>query len=384
VRILLVNWQDIENPQAGGAEIHLFEIFARLAARGHQVHLICSGWPGAAPRATVQGIEVERYGGRHTFALVGRRAVRRALAAERPDIVVEDINKLPLFLSGLTDRPFCVIVPHLFGSTAFQEASWPTAATVWLAERGIPTAYRRAGFHAISESTRDDLVARGVARERITVIHPGVDATRYKPSPGLDRTANPSFLYVGRLRRYKGVQFAIEALALARQRRPDLTLTIAGSGADRPRLEAMARRLGLVEAVKFLGFVSEEEKLRLLRTSWANLFPSPKEGWGITVVEAAACGTPSIASDSPGLRDSVRAGLTGHLVPHGDRTALAEWMLRYAEDPSLVARLGGQARAWAEQLTWDAAAAATEAHLERLVAAGRSLGGEARKPEAST
>jgi glycosyltransferase involved in cell wall biosynthesis len=371
VRILLVNWQDIENPHAGGAEIHLFEIFSRLARRGHPVRLVCSGWAGAPARTTVQGIEVERHGGRHTFALLGRGAVRRALADYGPDVVVEDINKLPLFLAGLTGLPFCVLVPHLFGATAFEEAPWPIAATVWLAERGIPRAYRRAGFHAISESTREDLVGRGVPRGRVRVIHPGVDAEHYAPVPGLDRTPHPSFLYVGRLRRYKGVQFALEALAVARRSRDDITLTVAGSGDDRPRLEQLARRLGVTDAVRFLGFVTEDEKLHLLRTCWANLFPSPKEGWGITVIEAAGCGTPSIASDSPGLRDSVRAGVTGHLVPHGDVAALAAQLLAYADSPALVARLGAEARAWAGQLSWESAATATEEHLAGLIAAER-------------
>ena len=176
MNILLVNWQDLENPHAGGAELHLFELFGRLASSGHRVHLVCSGWPGAEPRALGRGISVERHGGRNSFALLGRSAVRRALGREPWDIVVEDINKLPLFLTTLTRLPFCAIVPHLFGTTAFQEASWPAAATVALAERPIPRLYRRAGFHAISESTRDDLVARGIPRERVRVIHPGIDA----------------------------------------------------------------------------------------------------------------------------------------------------------------------------------------------------------------
>jgi glycosyltransferase involved in cell wall biosynthesis len=368
VNILLVNWQDPENPQAGGAEIHLFEIFSRLASRGHRVRLVCSGWAGCAPRAVVQGIDVTRVGTRMSFALLGRGAVRRALRAERPDVVIEDVNKLPLFLAGLSPAPFCVIVPHLFGTTAFQEAPWPMAAMVWLAERPIPRCYRRAGFHAISESTRDDLVARGVPASRIEVIHPGVDLSVFRPDPGLDRTPEPSFLYVGRLKRYKGIDVAIQALAIARRTRPGLTLSIAGSGDARPGLEALARELGVADAVQFLGFISHEEKLRLFRSSWANLFPSTKEGWGITVIEAAACGTPSIASDSPGLRDSVRNGETGHLVPHGDAAALAARMLEYADNPSLVSDLGRQAWHHAEQLTWDAAADATEAHLAAIVA----------------
>jgi len=368
VNILLVNWQDLENPHAGGAEIHLFELFRRLVAWGHRVRLVCSGWEGCAARATVDGLEVERHGRRHTFALVGRGAVRRSLARDRYDVVVEDVNKLPLYVAGLTRLPCVVIVPHLFGTTAFQEASWPLAAAVVAAERLIPRAYRRARFHAISESTRDDLMHRGVPRERIEVIHPGIDAERFRPDPGLDRAQPPSFLYVGRLRRYKGVEVALRALALARVRRPDLRLDVAGVGGDRTRLERLAASLGLGQAVRFHGFIDEATKLRLLRTSWANLFPSPKEGWGITVMEAAACGTPSLASDSPGLRDSVRDGETGYLVPHGDAAALARRMLELVDDPALVARLGRQARAHAERWSWDDAARATEAHLVRVAA----------------
>jgi len=367
VNVLLVNWQDPENPHAGGAELHLFEIFKRLAARGHRIRLVCSAWPGAAPEAVIDGIGVRRVGSRNGFALAGRGAVRRALTEERPDVVVEDINKLPLFLAGLTELPFCAIVPHLFGETAFQEAAWPAATVVWLAERPLARAYARAGFHAISESTRDDLVARGVRPERVRVIHPGVDSVRFTPDPGA-RAAAPAFLYVGRLKRYKGVDTALQALAVARRTRPDLRLDIAGSGDHRPALEGLARSLGLADSVTFHGFVTEAEKIQLLRAAWANVFPSPKEGWGITVVEAGACGTPSLASDSPGLRDSVRDGETGFLVPHGDAEALAARMLALAADPSLVQRLGAGGRAFAEAHTWERSAEATERHLQDIIA----------------
>ncbi len=365
--LLVVNWQDIENPHAGGAELHLFEIFGRLAARGHRVRLVCSGWAGAPRRVELQGIDVTRVGGRHTFALAGRRAVRSVLRARRPDVLIEDINKLPLMLAGLTDAPFCAIVPHLFGTTAFQEANWPMAAAVWLAERPLGRVYRRAAFHAISESTRNDLVARGVRAEVIRVIHPGVDATAFTPGPAGSRAAAPQFVYVGRLKRYKGVDVALRALALTRRSRRDLTLEIAGSGTQRPALEALARELGLAGAVRFHGFVSEAEKIALFRRSWANLFPSPKEGWGITVVEAGACGTPSVASDSPGLRDSVRHELTGFLVPHGDASALAERMVQLAADPALVERLGAEARRFAEAHSWERTADETERHLRDIL-----------------
>src|SRR5207237_5582397 len=147
--------------------------------------------------------------------------------------------------------------PPLSGAPAFRKSSCPTARVACAAERPIPWAYRRAWFHAISESTRDDLVRRGVRRERIEVIYPGVDATWYAPDAAEPRAREPTFLYVGRLKRYKGVEIALRALALACQARPDLVLATAGRGDDRARLERLAGTLGLGEAARFLGFVSE-------------------------------------------------------------------------------------------------------------------------------
>jgi len=374
VKILLVNWNDRENPQAGGAEIHLHALFGRIASWEHEVHLIASGWPGCLPRAVVDGIQVTRIGGRQSFALLARRAVRRALRAQRFDVVIEDINKLPLFLPMLTSLPFVAIVPHLFGTTAFAEASPPMAAVVWAAELPIPWVYRHAAFHAISESTRDDLVRRGVAADRVVVIHPGVDSKAYQPDPATPRAPHPTFLYLGRLKRYKGVEFAIRAVAVARKIRPDIMLDICGQGDDRLRLERLAAEHRVNDAVRFLGYVSEEEKRRLLRRAWAVVFPSPKEGWGITNVEAAACGTPSLSSDSPGLRESVQDGVTGYLVPHGDVLKLGARMAALAAGPSLVERLGHAARTFAEGLSWESAARATIAHIEHTIAARERKG----------
>jgi glycosyltransferase involved in cell wall biosynthesis len=372
VNILAVNWLDRDNPQAGGAEVHFFELFRRLVARGHRVTLVTSGFRGAASRVEIAGIDVRRYGGRYGFALRGRGAVRRALREGAYDVVVEDINKLPLYTPTLSRLPVCVIVPHLFGTTAFREASWPVAAIVWLAELPIPPVYRQAAFHAISESTRDDLVRRGVARERIRVIYPGVDTVALTPDPAVPRAPEPTFLYVGRLKRYKGVDTAVRAIALARERGAALRLEIAGDGDDRGRLAALVRRLGLEGAVRLRGFVSERDKRDLLRRAWAAVLPSAKEGWGISNVEAAACGTPAVAADRPGLRESVRDGETGLLVPHGDAAALAAALMRLAREPQLVARLGAAGRRFAEGLSWEAAAVQTEAQLIAMLNAARA------------
>jgi glycosyltransferase involved in cell wall biosynthesis len=159
---------------------------------------------------------------------------------------------------------------------------------------------------------------------------------------------------------------AVAAMGNARAR-----LEIAGAGDYRPALERLAASLDLGDRVRFLGRVSEEEKLRLLRRAWALVFASPKEGWGITNLEAAACGTPVVASNSPGIRESVRDGETGYLVPHGDVSAMAGAMDRIAGDPALVGRLGVAARRFAETFTWERAADQTAAHLYRVLAARR-------------
>jgi glycosyltransferase involved in cell wall biosynthesis len=370
MKILLVNWQDRENPQAGGAEIHLHEIFGRLAKKGHQVDLLCGGWPGSPARAELDGIRVHRVGTRHSFPFLARQHYEKFIRQMGHDVLVEDINKIPLYTPRWSAKRTIALVPHLFGSTAFQELSAPLAAAVWLAERPLGRAYRGVPFEAISASTAADLAERGIPRSAVEVIYPGIDTVSYTPCAS-ERAVSPVFAYLGRLKRYKGVHHVIGAFAA--MGRPDARLEIAGAGDYRPALERLAVSLDLGERVRFLGRVSEEEKLRLLRRAWALVFASPKEGWGITNLEAAACGTPVVASNSPGIRESVRDGETGYLVPHGDVGAMAAAMGRIAGDAALVTQLGVQARRFAETFTWERAAGETAAHLYRVLASRRPL-----------
>jgi glycosyltransferase involved in cell wall biosynthesis len=198
----------------------------------------------------------------------------------------------------------------------------------------------------------------------VTVIYPGIDTVAYTPNAA-ERAPAPVFSYLGRLKKYKGVHLVIRAFAAMAI--PSATLEIAGAGDYRPELEALAKSLDLGDRVRFLGRISEAEKLGLLRRSWGLAFASPKEGWGITNLEAAACATPVVASNSPGIRESVRDGKTGFLAPHGDITAMAAAMRRLAESPELVASLGVEARTFAESFTWERAADETAAHLARVV-----------------
>lgn len=364
LRIAVVNWQCRENPLAGGAEIHLHEIFGRLAAKGHEVVLLCGGWPGCPPHATLDGIEVHRVGTRQSFPFLARGYWHRHLVGRAFDVLVEDINKVPLYTPTWRAPKLVGLVPHLFGGTAFQELSVPLATAVWLAERPLPWFYRGHAFEAISESTKADLVRRGIAADRIRVIFPGIDSDHYTPDPA-SRADRPLFAYLGRLKKYKGVDLVLKAFAACGV--AGATLEIAGAGEFRPELERLAGTLGVDSRVRFLGRIDETQKCALLRRAWATVFASPKEGWGITNLEAAASGTPVIASNSPGIRESVKHGETGFLVPHGDIAAMAACMRRLSDERTLVEHLGVAARRFAEGFTWANAADETEAHLREVV-----------------
>ena len=365
MNVLVLNWQDHQNPQAGGAEIHLREIFRRVVAAGHRVDLLCSGFDDAAPRAELDGISVHRVGTRHTYPFLAHRYYSSELAGEQYDVVVEDLNKLPLYTPLWGVKRLIGLVHHLFGATAFREASVPVAAAVWLAEKPIALIYRRVPFEAVSESTADDLVVRGIPRGSIRVIYNGVDSERLTPNPA-ERSPGPLFVYLGRLKKYKRVDVVLRAFAALNV--PSATLEIAGAGDYRPELERLAQSLDLGKRVKFLGFIPEEEKIHLLRRAWAATLASPKEGWGISNLEAAACGTPVVASNSPGSRDSVIDGETGFLVPPDDPQAMAAAMRGIVESPELLRKMATAARRFAEQFTWERSAAQTIAHLEEVVA----------------
>lgn len=374
LRVLVVNWQDRQNPQAGGAEAHLHEVFGRLARWGDRVTLLCSGFEGASARTSLDGIDVHRTGGRYSFTVEARRYFHRHLRSQPFDILVEDLNKVPLFTPTWSSLPVVLLVHHLFGRTAFQEAALPVAAATWLLERPLPRVFRGVPVIAVSRSTAEDLVRRGFDEAAIRVVPNGVDLVGLTPAPGGSRFPSPTVLYLGRLKRYKRVDLVLHAVAHLRELGARVELLIAGQGDHRDALEALCRKLGLGDRVRFLGFVSEERKRELFRRSWAHVLTSPKEGWGIANLEAAACGTATVASDSPGLRDSVVHGETGFLVPHGDVEALASRIGALLGDPERTEAMGRAARRFAERFSWEASARSVRRVLRGRLADGTDPG----------
>ena len=371
MNILALNWNDLKNPYAGGAEVHLEELLRRLVTYGHRVTLFCSGWSGCAAEEEVEGIRIIRRGNRYNFNLVAPLHLRRLVRRERFDILVEDINKIPFYTPLYLRIPRLVVIPHLFADSVFQEINFVLGSYIYLAERPLIRVYGRYHFNVISESTRRDMIARGVPPERVSVIHCGIDRSVYHPDPSVSKYEQPTVLYLGRIKKYKSVQHLIAAFAIVRRELSGARLMIVGDGDYLPHLKTQVRQLELGESVEFPGYVSQAEKVERMRRAHVAVLPSLKEGWGLTNIEANAVGTAVVAADSPGLRDSVRDGETGLLYPYGDVIKLADCLLRILRDEALRRRLEAGGLQWAEHFNWDTAAREFEALLMKVVEESR-------------
>lgn len=349
---------------------------------GHQVVLLTTAFAGAQEREIVDGIQVVRKGGDLLFQLTVARNLKALDREFHFDVVVEDLNKLPVFTPQLTKKPVLVQMHHLWRKSIFAEACFPVAFGVWLFETIIPWFYKRKNFVVVSPSTKQELSALGIPEKQIEVIYNGSDdlpqaasraetapgtALRAETAPGTAQTAPaPYFLWLSRVHKYKGVWTALEAFEIFAKSHPDVKLKIAGDGPLLKKIPAWLNARGLSERVMLCGFVSPEEKQNLLAGAVALLQTSYKEGWGLTVMEAAAHRVPSIASDVPGLRDSVRNGETGVLFPAGDANACAAAMAKVYEDSALQKSLGEAAARYAATFSWDAAAEQTMRLLAQL------------------
>ncbi len=350
-RILVLNERDPEHPAAGGAETHLLRLFGRLASRGFEVTWASCRFDDRI-EATIEGIRVLRLGRLAQYYPRVAWFTRRKTREQRFDVVVECLNKVPFFSPLYSRAPVLVLSHHLFGEVAFQQVAWPIAAGVWTAERLIPTFYRQRPFVTISESSRDDLVSRGIPAARVEVIPCGLDVPAIEPRVSKKR----GLIYVGRLEAYKRVDLLLRSLAVLDPRHDEVGLTIVGRGRAQGALERLARELGLSERIRFVGFVSDVERDTLLAESLLCLCASVKEGWGLTVLEANAVGTPVVASDSPGLRDSIRHGETGMLVPGAEPTDFAACIGRLLDEEAFVQTLSENALAWSKNFDWDRSA----------------------------
>lgn len=363
LRILVVNHRDWLNPRAGGVEEVLAHTLPDWVRAGHRVQLLVSDFPGDHPRElTLEGVAIRRYGDERIFNWLAPWFIRRHYPDA--DVIVEHLCKVACMLPWYTRQPVVGYAHHLFGRAIFGSVPWPVAAYVVAMEKLAMKVYRRGQFITVSRSTADDIVADGVDAGNIHVVHNGVELSLFRPGPLSDKTPHPSVVWVGRIRKAKGVAVTVAAFARVVRELPAARLTIVGRGDYEEALRRQVAELGLQDKVRLAGFLSTDELVRAMREAWALTNSSPKEGWGLCVTEAGACGTPSVASNVPGLCESVRDGETGFLVPHGDVPALAEKLLLLLRDEGLRRRMSAAARTWAETFNWGATASQALAIVE--------------------
>jgi glycosyltransferase involved in cell wall biosynthesis len=271
------------------------------------------------------------------------------------DVVVEHLNKVPFCARAYAGAPVIAVNHHLFGESAFLQVAWPIAAAVVTIEKLIPRLYREVSFLAVSESSRQDLVGRGIPAERIGILHNGIRFPDLEPREVTERPCRVA--YLGRLEPYKRIDLMLRALATLTERFPGLEIVLVGRGSQREALERLAGELGIAGRTRFTGFVSDAERDATVAEARLCVCPSVKEGWGITVIEANALGVPVVATDAPGLRDAVRHDQTGLLVPDGAPGAftrdLAAAVAELLGDEQRLARLAAGAAAWSRRFDWD-------------------------------
>ena len=356
MRILILNWRDIRSPRAGGAEVLTHEIAKRLVTGGHEVTWVSSRPAGLGAREDVDGVEVLRRGSEVTTRLLAPRLIRDP----RWDVVVEEINTLPYWSPLLARSPVVLFMAQLAREVWWYEAPRWLAPIGYAAEPLFLRPYRTLPVITISESTKSDLrgLRFGGQIHVIPMAADGAALTSLGPKEPRGR-----LVAVGRLVPSKRFEHAIRALAALRREVPEATLTLVGDGPERLRLGSLAASLDLNGAVRFAGRVPEDTKRRLLEEADVVVATSVREGWGLTVTEGARLGTPAVAYDGPGLRDSVVDGQTGVLTARTP-DAMAAGVAALLRDRERYSRLREEAWRRASLLSWDGTAAAFERALE--------------------
>lgn len=357
MEILILNWKDIKNPAKGGAEVIAFEFAKRLVREGHTVTFFSRDFSEALDEEIIDGVKIIRRG--NVLTVYIHAFFYYMSLKKRPDRVIDMVNTIcwqtPLYVPK---ENRVMYVNQLAQEVLLYELPFPLSWIAFLLERIEYLPYKDTKVICYSNSTKNDLIKFRIPEKNIFVFPMGVDHKRYVP--GKKKSRNPLFLFVARLVRMKRADLCIQALKLVVKDVPNAQLAIVGNGPEEKRLEDLVKKLALTRQVNFvtknnfhLSKTQNDPKLVYMKESWILLLPSVKEGWGMVVTEAAACGTPAIVSDVTGLRDSVINGKTGIILssnPTSDELAKA---MKELMDKNKRERLSKGAIEWAKKINWD-------------------------------
>jgi len=364
-RVLVLNWRDPWHPEGGGSELYATEVARRLHARGTAVTLFSARYPGAASTETRDGIRYVRRGGHLTVYLWSALLLLTGRFGHL-DAVLEVQNGMP-FLARLFTRARVVVLVHHVHREQWSILPRALAMFGWFMESKVAVRVNRGSpYVAVSEVTRSELVALGVRPGDITIAWNGQPAVpEFRPA---EPSATPRLVMLTRLVPHKRIEHALDVVAVLRDEFPDLHLRVMGSGWWAEQLLERRGELQLDDAVTFLGHVSDRQKFEELSAAWVHVLPSVKEGWGLSIVEAAHVGVPSVAYvEAGGVRESILDGVTGLLAT--DQDDLAAKVRQLLADAELRVDLGHKARIRSGQFSWDVTADAIAALLG--IATGR-------------
>ena len=351
-KILIFNWRDTKHKFSGGAETYIHEMSKRWIEQGNQVTLFC-GNDSLNPREeNVDGIEVIRRGGFY-FVYFWAFLYYMLQFRGKYDVIIDCHNGIPFFTPFYAKEQVYCLMHHVHQDVFRHSLPKPLAWFAGFLEKDLMAlAYKNVKFITVSESSKYDIEKLGLGGSGIEVAYPGVDLSNLTPNFEA-KSLTPTILYFGRLKYYKSVDILIKAFKKVIEKIPEARLIIAGSGEEETNLKELVKRLKLEAKVEFKGRVTDNEKMKLLQESWVLVNPSFMEGWGITTIEANACGTPVIASDVPGLRDSVRDRQTGYLAPQGDVNGFYERIIDIISDKEGREKMGREGVAWAQNFDWN-------------------------------
>nr|WP_312925531.1 glycosyltransferase family 4 protein [Thermocatellispora tengchongensis] len=358
VRVAVLNFREPQQEAAGGAEQYAWQISRHLIAQGASVSFATAREPGQARAETRDGIELRRMGGKYlVYLLVPLWLLFRR---RRFDVVIDCMNGIPFFAPLVVRRRTTVIsLVHHVHDRQFHAffPRWPARIGCFIEGPVARLLYRRCVTVTVSESSRHELRERLRWLAPIQVIPNGSPAAR-PVATGVVVAGDPAVVYLGRLVGHKRVERVIDLAADLRESWPGLHVHVVGRGQEHARLAAHAQGRGVAGRVHLHGFLAEPAKNAVLGAARLNVTASEFEGWGLTVIEAAALGVPTVAYDVAGLRDSVRHGVTGWLVREGENLAdVVDAALRELRDPVRRAEIQRACRAWAAEFTWGRAGA---------------------------
>jgi glycosyltransferase involved in cell wall biosynthesis len=320
--------------------------------------MICGGYPRGRPEVAVDGIQILRVGGKYSVYPAVFKTYLQKLAPRNFDVLFECINSVPFFCRAYSRLPLVALIFQLGKGVYFLEDSVLVGFAGLASEAILCRAYRTEHVVTIGDVSKRELNALGM--KKVAVINPGLDESFHQLVDNTeDVPRSPTrILYVGRLKKYKGIDLLIAAVRRLSQRWKDVELVVAGKGDFEPGLRALASHLGVSDRVTFLGYVSEEEKVSLMKSSRVFAYPSMREGgWSISCAEAMRCGMPVVASEQ--VADTVKHGVTGLVTPFGDAASLTQSIATLLADGNMWNRMSQNAADWASKLTWEATATET-------------------------